>query len=397
MFEPTKTEQDKLYEGMMLDMHRKFKNIRESMEGTDEAPQTMRTQDDPNIEAEDFNMEDYRDDDLEKVKSKTEEVPKEVPDSELEQKPLEPKGKKHKTKESRKVKENDSHPLNLCNECARTFRNDKRICLYCDSVDVLPILSVNEGILELVGEIEGISMREQNMIRRAVEKGAIKNEWPDEDTMIDALSQLEDFVDPGNEPGDVRTAYLRHVVVPRALSLMEESVELKFKGKSQGTFDTMNEAMVYLRGNVDYSWHEAFKNRGWTLEQGGENIDMTEARVQESDGMEDRLENIKTQIRAMSDQELSTSMAKMIQHQAGTRGEFTREHNQAVIDFMDEEWNHRARAAFGSSVDEQEEEAAEDHGVEARKAEMRAKMAEAGKKHSQEMERMAKELEGMDR
>jgi hypothetical protein len=42
--------------------------------------------------------------------------------------------------------------------------------------------------------------------------------------MIDALSSLEDTVNPHNEPGDVRQAYLRHVVVPKALSVMDESV-----------------------------------------------------------------------------------------------------------------------------------------------------------------------------
>jgi len=86
--------------------------------------------------------------------------------------------------------------------------------------------------------------------------------------MIDALSTLEDLVDPMNEPGDVRQAYLRHIVVPKALSLVEESVD-------------------------------------------------------------------------------------------------------------------------------EQEEAPEDHGAEARKAELKSKMAEAEKRHSQEMERMAKELEGM--
>lgn len=263
MFDPTKTDLGDLFEDMRA--------IRESMEGTDEAPQTMRTQDDPNIEAEDFNMEDYRDDDLEKAKSKTEDVPKEVPDSELDQKPLEPKGKKHKTKESRKVKENAAHPLHLCNECSRTFRNKERICLYCDSGDVLPIVTVNEGILELVGEIEGIDQREQNAIRLAVKKGVISNEWPDEEVMIDALSALEDLVDPMNEPGDVRQAYLRHIVVPKALSVLES------------------------------------------------------ADVEEAEGTE------------------------------------------------------------------------EDHAAEARKAELRAKMAEKEKAHSLEMERMGKELEGMDR
>jgi len=223
MFDPTETDMCSLYDDM--------RQIRESMEGTDEAPQTMRIQDDPNIEAEDFNMEDYRDDDLEKVKSKTEDVPKEVPDGDLEQKSLKPEGKKHKTKESKNIKENVSHPLHLCNECFRTFRNAERICLYCDSGDVLPICPITEGILELVGEIEGVDQREKDAIRQAVERGEISNEWPDEEDMIDALSSLEDIVDPMNEPGDIRQAYLRHVVVPKATSVMEESVE-------DGTEDT---------------------------------------------------------------------------------------------------------------------------------------------------------------
>jgi len=215
MFDPTETDMTSLYEDM--------RKIRESMTDTEEAPQTMHVQDDPNIDAEDYNMEDYRDDDLNKAKSKTEEVPEEVKDSELEQTPAKPD--KKQTKESKDIKENVAHPLHLCNECCRTFRNNERICLYCDSGDVLPIGQIQEGILELVGEIEGIDRREQDAIRQAVEKGAIPNEWPDEDVMIDALSTLEDLVDPMNEPGDVRQAYLRHIVVPKALSLVEESVD----------------------------------------------------------------------------------------------------------------------------------------------------------------------------
>jgi len=215
MFRPSVTDMGSLYEEMRA--------IRESMEGTGEAPQTMHTQEDPNIEAEDYNMEDYSKDDLEKVKSKTEDVTKEVKDDELVQKPAKPSDKV--TKESKNIKENISHPLHLCNECSRTFRNSKRICLYCSSGDVLPIVHITEGILELVGEIEGIDRREQVAVRQAVEKGLISSEWPGEDDMIDALSSLEDFVNPENEPGDLRQAYLRHIIVPKALSVLEEAID----------------------------------------------------------------------------------------------------------------------------------------------------------------------------
>jgi len=315
MFDPTKTDLGDLFDDM--------RQIRESMEGTDEAPQTMRTQDDPNIEAEDFNMEDYRDDDLEKVKSKTEDVPKEVPDGDLEQKPLEPKGKKHKTKESKDIKENAAHPLNLCNECSRTFRNNERICLYCESGDVLPIIPVSEGVSELLGEIPGVDRRDQRAVQMAIKKGQIPEEWPEEEEMIDALNRLEDLV-PEEDMDDPRAAYVKYVLVPKAISAgSDDSYVLKHDGEEKGDFESINAALTWLHGNVPYSWDHAFKHEGWTLEQGGEAIDMTEAVVQE------------------------------------------------------------------------QEEAEEDHGAEARRAELKAKMAETEKRHSQEMERMAKELEGM--
>lgn len=87
------------------------------------------------------------------------------------------------------------------------------------------IKKLTEGILELVGEIEGISLDDQKAIRRAVEEGRIQNEWPTDDQMIDELSSLEDVVDPSklDEDVDLKMTYLKYVLVPKAISQVDEA------------------------------------------------------------------------------------------------------------------------------------------------------------------------------
>lgn len=97
--------------------------------------------------------------------------------------------------------------------------------------------SVTEGVLELVGEADGLSPEDVNAVRKAVEDGRIDAEWPSDEEMIDALSGLEDVVDPmtaGEEPDVVRTAYLRHILVPKAIATSgagEEGMKEELKGQ----------------------------------------------------------------------------------------------------------------------------------------------------------------------
>ena len=90
------------------------------------------------------------------------------------------------------------------------------------------IQTLYEGILELVGKIEGMSSEEADVVRKAVADGRIDAEWPSYEKMIDALSSLEDIVDPktaGKEPDIVRQAYLQYIIVPKAISMAESMDE----------------------------------------------------------------------------------------------------------------------------------------------------------------------------
>ncbi len=90
------------------------------------------------------------------------------------------------------------------------------------------IQTLYEGILELVDEIEGMSSEEADVVRKAVADGRIDAEWPSYEKMIDALSSLEDIVDPktaGKEPDIVRQAYLQYIIVPKAISMAESMDE----------------------------------------------------------------------------------------------------------------------------------------------------------------------------
>ena len=144
-------------------------------------PSTMQPQEKPDIDAEDYGVEDYSDQDLNKQdakpKSKSQKDPKyavrQVPDKEV--------------------------------------GNSKMILK--DSAEV------KEGIFELLGEVPGISLLDQNAVRAAVQAGKISSDWPSEEQMIDDLSKLEDFVDPkklGPE-ADIKQEYLKYIIVPKAI------------------------------------------------------------------------------------------------------------------------------------------------------------------------------------
>lgn len=174
----------------------------------------------PNVDHEAVGAETYEDADLEKVKSQTlknvDFAVRQVKDEEVAT-PI--PAVKAPAKESKGF-------LQLCEECAKTFRSMESKCPVSGKHHVERIVAekkVNEGILELVGEVEDFSMEDQKAVRNAVESGQIENEWPDDDTMIDALSSLEDIVDPTENPDvDIRLLYLKHILVPKALSVQNE-------------------------------------------------------------------------------------------------------------------------------------------------------------------------------
>jgi len=92
-------------------------------EGSVPPSQTMKAQEKPDIAAEDFHMEDYSGEDLEKVKSKSAETGnaiRKVEDNELKVKPSESKGKTRRKKS-----------LWLCTECCKTFESEKKFCKVC--------------------------------------------------------------------------------------------------------------------------------------------------------------------------------------------------------------------------------------------------------------------------
>lgn len=192
---------------------------------TEEAPQSMQPDEEAApVEEPNQRLEDYSTDDMDKVEVKGEDITTELSDKDLEQEWAKPKADKKKKKKAKESKEEDNHPLYLCNECCKTFRNAEAVCLLCESKDVTTIArKLVEGVSELIGEVEGVSMKDQAAVRDAIKKGAIDEEWPAEEVMIDQLSKLEDIVPPEEE--DIKIAYLKYVIVPKALSVAEAKVE----------------------------------------------------------------------------------------------------------------------------------------------------------------------------
>lgn len=86
-----------------------------------------------------------------------------------------------------------------------------------------------EGVTELVDEMDKITPEDRQAVRAAINKGSIENDWPTEEAMIDELSKLEDFVDPNDLEADFDTkmAYLKYVLAPKAISMIESKVNEK--------------------------------------------------------------------------------------------------------------------------------------------------------------------------
>jgi hypothetical protein len=184
-------------------------------------PQQTPMQSKPDVDHEALGVETYEDEDLTKVKSQTPKNAKyavrKVADKEVET-PI--PVVKPPTKESK------IGTLYLCNECFKTFRNTKAKCIHCPSIAVEPIVQIKEGVLELVGEVPGISVSDQKILQLAINTDVISDEWPSDEEMTDALSSLEDIVDPEQESPDMdlKMSYLKHVLIPKALSMHEGKV-----------------------------------------------------------------------------------------------------------------------------------------------------------------------------
>lgn len=393
------------------DDYYKLFDLQDGVAKQEEAPQTMQSDSEVVSPAEEIGMEDYSEDDLEKVDSKSAEQINPIKDADVEYKPE----AKKKAKESREV---DKHPLYLCNECCKTFRNNQHVCILCESKNVTPVTPIIEGVTELLGEVPEISSDDQWAVLKAIEQGHVSEQWPSEDVMIDELSKLEDIVDPEKED-DLKVAYLRYVIVPKSLSMtgVGESKTQEAWGDSQATraddmFDKIkakvgNMSDKELRKTIDKLTKQMDKMKfGYSKMRTQRAVDLMKDQLYkggvvgegkgEADKAADRFDKIKATIKNMSDKELRKSMDKMIKLQAKAKDQYAKEKNQQVIDLMDDEWGRRAKAArTGVAVDEQEE-LQQDHEQAKRKAEIQAKKAELQTKYHAEMERLDKELERYD-
>jgi hypothetical protein len=94
------------------------------------------------------------------------------------------------------------------------------------------IKKLTEGVDELIDEMDDIPVSDRKAVRKAIQNNVIKNEWPTEEVMIDELSQLEDFIDPTglDEDIDIKMAYLKYVLVPKALSGVNEAKKSSNEG-----------------------------------------------------------------------------------------------------------------------------------------------------------------------
>lgn len=94
------------------------------------------------------------------------------------------------------------------------------------------IKKLTEGVDELIDEMDDIPVSDRQAVRKAIQNNVIKNEWPTEEVMIDELSQLEDFIDPTglDEDIDIKMAYLKYVLVPKALSGVNEAKKSSNEG-----------------------------------------------------------------------------------------------------------------------------------------------------------------------
>jgi len=290
-------------------------------------PQTMKPQEKPDIDAKDFRMEDYSEEDLEKAKSKSAETGdaiRQVKDDELK---IEPTESKHREKKQKS--------LWLCTECCKTFESKEGYCEICKSdkhveiiiedasglvgftkhvyqvdyktkdgqeestrvmafdhddaehmilkdpdVDkVLKVELIKEGknwpgkrdgtgpykhsyqrikhgkgkrkqagkkclakeskleetVEELIGEVPGVDIEDQQVLRWALKKDIIPVRFPSYEEMIDGLSVAKEKGLIEEEPedldlGEIDAVYLRYVLLPKA---KEAAVKagLKFESK----------------------------------------------------------------------------------------------------------------------------------------------------------------------
>ncbi len=86
---------------------------------------------------------------------------------------------------------------------------------------------LEEGVLDLVGEVPGISKEEAEILRKAIADGVISNEWPNELQIVDALVKAE--IDPhivdDADMEEYRHVYLKHILLTKAMKVARATKE----------------------------------------------------------------------------------------------------------------------------------------------------------------------------
>lgn len=118
------------------------------------------------------------------------------------------------------------------NERKTIFYDDLKKDFVVESIedyeDIEDIFEEDFGDINEAAEDEkyNITEEELELLAQAHEKGIIPDIWPSEEQMIDELSMLEDFVDPMDLSDiSVHLAYLKYVLIPKAISYLKEKKE----------------------------------------------------------------------------------------------------------------------------------------------------------------------------
>ncbi len=170
----------------------------------------------PNVDHEAVGVENYEDEDLNKVKSQTiknvDFAVRQVKDKEVET-PI--PAVKAPTKESK-------GQLFLCNDCTKTFRAMESKCPTCHKSEcverVVAEKKVLESVHELVGEVPGINPKNQKILLWALRNKVIEDEWPEYEVMFDALAHagVEASDEEVQNVEDIQGSYLQNVLLPQA-------------------------------------------------------------------------------------------------------------------------------------------------------------------------------------
>ena len=156
-------------------------------------------------------------------------------------------------------KERETRVMAFDEEDAKRLVRD-RLYRGCEVIKVQKIgeSKVNETVQELVGETPGINLEDQKILNWAIENEIISNEWPDNNQMIDELSQREELdfglspeewvdelkkekglgeVDPsGLDLGEIQAVYLKYILLPKAKKEFSQTISnemTKIENKSK--------------------------------------------------------------------------------------------------------------------------------------------------------------------